>query len=335
MAASASSAPPGSRADWFQDPNDPRLIRYWDGRTWTAYSLPKPEDWDPASRGNPVVWWQTWWVVLFGLLLCAPVGLVGLWRRPGVSTGLRTGLTLAVVVLFGVVILTDDNSAPSRANAPASKPESTFPTSSPKATPEETEPLRSVVPDVTGLARRQAERRLAAAGLVVENVREIPSELPPGTVLRQSKKVGASLLAGTSVTLMVAVPYPSVPDVVGRVKSVAVKLLQRAGFKVKLTTETRTSGESGVVLSQTPAGAERAKPSSLITVVVSSVVRPVAQPPAQNCTPGYRPCLTPASDYDCAGGSGDGPKYAYGPIYVSGYDPYDLDADGNGVACEF
>ena len=53
-----------------------------------------------------------------------------------------------------------------------------------------------------------------------------------------------------------------------------------------------------------------------------------------NCTPGYKPCLPPASDYDCAGGSGDGPKYVQGPVYVTGSDPYSLDSDGDGVACE-
>lgn len=53
-----------------------------------------------------------------------------------------------------------------------------------------------------------------------------------------------------------------------------------------------------------------------------------------NCTPGYSPCLPPKSDYDCAGGSGNGPGYAHGPIYVTGSDPYDLDSDGDGVGCE-
>jgi hypothetical protein len=29
---------------------------------------------------------------------------------------------------------------------------------------------------------------------------------------------------------------------------------------------------------------------------------------SRNCTPGYSPCLSPASDYECRGGSGDGPR---------------------------
>lgn len=40
------------------------------------------------------------------------------------------------------------------------------------------------------------------------------------------------------------------------------------------------------------------------------------------------------TDYDCAGGRGDGPYYVYGPKYVGSYDPYGLDADGDGMGCE-
>ncbi|MEH3052547.1 MAG: hypothetical protein PGN13_00870 [Patulibacter minatonensis] len=54
------------------------------------------------------------------------------------------------------------------------------------------------------------------------------------------------------------------------------------------------------------------------------------------CDPSYSgACLEEgAGDYDCAGGSGDGPNYVSGPITVTGSDPYDLDRDGDGVACE-
>jgi hypothetical protein len=61
-----------------------------------------------------------------------------------------------------------------------------------------------------------------------------------------------------------------------------------------------------------------------------------AQAQAQaSCDPNYTgACLDPnASDYDCAGGSGDGPEYT-GPVQVVGSDPYGLDSDGDGYACE-
>jgi resuscitation-promoting factor RpfB len=53
-----------------------------------------------------------------------------------------------------------------------------------------------------------------------------------------------------------------------------------------------------------------------------------------DCAPGYDPCVPVASDVDCAGGSGNGPAYVDGPIRVTGSDPYDLDRDGDGTACD-
>lgn len=53
------------------------------------------------------------------------------------------------------------------------------------------------------------------------------------------------------------------------------------------------------------------------------------------CHPSYEgACLDPSMpDYDCEGGSGDGPGYT-GPVRVVGDDPYGLDRDGDGWGCE-
>lgn len=58
--------------------------------------------------------------------------------------------------------------------------------------------------------------------------------------------------------------------------------------------------------------------------------------PAQTrkCHPSYSGCVPIASDVDCAGGDGDGPAYVQGPIRVVGPDVYDLDRDGDGIACD-
>ena len=56
---------------------------------------------------------------------------------------------------------------------------------------------------------------------------------------------------------------------------------------------------------------------------------------SQECHPSYaRVCVPVASDVDCAGGSGNGPEYVRGPVEVVGPDVYDLDRDGDGIACE-
>jgi hypothetical protein len=54
-----------------------------------------------------------------------------------------------------------------------------------------------------------------------------------------------------------------------------------------------------------------------------------------DCDPNYvGACLDPSSsDYDCEGGSGDGPDYT-GRVEVVGDDPYGLDSDGDGIGCE-
>lgn len=60
---------------------------------------------------------------------------------------------------------------------------------------------------------------------------------------------------------------------------------------------------------------------------------PVPQPQSQ-CHPSYEgACLDQPGDYDCAGGSGNGPNYT-GPVRVVGPDEYDLDRDGDGEGCE-
>lgn len=56
-------------------------------------------------------------------------------------------------------------------------------------------------------------------------------------------------------------------------------------------------------------------------------------PPSVDCQ-GYSPCLPPGGDVDCAGGSGDGPRYVDGPVNVGGSDPYGLDGNNDGIGCE-
>ena len=69
---------------------------------------------------------------------------------------------------------------------------------------------------------------------------------------------------------------------------------------------------------------------------LASVLAASTQPGwAQSCHPSYENACVPfASDVDCAGGSGNGPAYVSGPVYVVGPDVYGLDRDGDGIACE-
>ncbi len=75
-------------------------------------------------------------------------------------------------------------------------------------------------------------------------------------------------------------------------------------------------------------------PASIPTPTPTPVPTPVAPKPTNNCDPNYSGCVPIASDVDCASGNGDGPAYVNGPIYVTGFDKYQLDRDKDGIACD-
>jgi micrococcal nuclease len=76
-----------------------------------------------------------------------------------------------------------------------------------------------------------------------------------------------------------------------------------------------------------------------VTAAPTKPPPPPPPPPTKtkaNCHPSYPSvCLKiNAGDYDCAGGSGNGPNYVRGPIVVLPPDPFGLDRDGDGIGCE-
>lgn len=67
---------------------------------------------------------------------------------------------------------------------------------------------------------------------------------------------------------------------------------------------------------------------------------PIPPTPKARCEPSYPNVCIPigSADYDCAGGSGNGPNYIQGPIQVRwdvpNPDPHGLDRDRDGWGCE-
>lgn len=109
----------------------------------------------------------------------------------------------------------------------------------------------------------------------------------------------------------------------------------------KGTTEVRRRGVAGVKtltyeVTMTD-GVESARKLVREVVTKRPVTRIVAvgTKQARRCDPNYSgACVPIASDVDCAGGSGNGPGYVDGPVRVVGSDIYDLDRDGDGIACD-
>jgi hypothetical protein len=122
----------------------------------------------------------------------------------------------------------------------------------------------------------------------------------------------------------------SVPDVEGRSLRQARRELRETGLTV--TVSKRPSDETaGTVLVQRPISGLDVRPGRTIRLVVAKP----KPPPPDDCHDSYTgACLDPnASDYDCAGGSGDGPKYT-GRVTVVGPDVFGLDGDSDGIGCE-
>lgn len=107
------------------------------------------------------------------------------------------------------------------------------------------------------------------------------------------------------------------------------------GGKGKTKPQGLFSGSTGQQGNQggTPGGSDNSDGGS--NAPSGSGGSPTTTAGGDNCDPSYSgACLSPnSSDYDCEGGTGDGPDYV-GEVQVTGSDPFDLDADGDGVGCD-
>ncbi len=82
-----------------------------------------------------------------------------------------------------------------------------------------------------------------------------------------------------------------------------------------------------IILVVSSAGAQWSEPGDFAQTLPAPV--------ASDCDPHYAGhCVPIDSDVDCAGGKGNGPSFVPGPFRYEGSDPYGLDRDGDGIACE-
>lgn len=106
-------------------------------------------------------------------------------------------------------------------------------------------------------------------------------------------------------------------------------------------TEVRTKGRSGirrlryvVTIVNGERKGKRLVGKSITRRPVTKVIA-VGTREVQHCDSNYSgACVPVASDVDCAGNDGNGPAYVEGPVRVTGNDIYDLDRDGDGIACD-
>lgn len=135
------------------------------------------------------------------------------------------------------------------------------------------------VPSVVGFTVPEATEALQAAGLIVGDIEERPSDQPKGVVLEQTPRSGEVVTKNMRVNLIIAgEPEPVIPDIVGLSQPDATNALLEAGFRVGKI-ETEDSGKpAGTVVSQNPVAGNTAPKDTEISIVLSTGI--ISVPPA-------------------------------------------------------
>jgi eukaryotic-like serine/threonine-protein kinase len=129
------------------------------------------------------------------------------------------------------------------------------------------------IPNVVGLAQRDAVAKLHGAGFRVDSY-PTASSRPRGTVLTQRPAGGTRATASSRVRIGVSLgsgerPLRTIPDVTGRPENEAKQMLVEIGFTVRsIDQPAAEDSERGVVLSQSPASGGRASAGSQLVLRV-------------------------------------------------------------------
>lgn len=144
---------------------------------------------------------------------------------------------------------------------------------SPIITTEETQTSAAYVqmPDVRGMNVEDARNSLTELGLNPQVEYQESDTYDEGVVISADVSVGASLEAGSTVTLTVSAGSEGVevPGVTGKTFDEANSELIGLGFLVNKTESYSDTIEAGIVISQNPANGSKAPKGSVITVTVS------------------------------------------------------------------
>jgi hypothetical protein len=163
------------------------------------------------------------------------------------------------------------------------------------------------------------------------------SQSAPAPTSSSSLPTTAITEPSTSTAPPTTIPKVTVPKLVGMKLATAKDTLSDRGLKATIKYKSTAQAPAGTVISQSRRAGAGVLPDTAITLVIAKAPPPPPPTaPPRNCDPSYPDaCLDPdVEDYDCAGGSCNGPEYVEGPIRVLPPDPFDLDRDGDGWGCE-
>jgi hypothetical protein len=310
-----------NEAGWFPDPTNGNQWRWWDGRQWTdrvapavASEAPK-RDVGRSWFGVPVWGWVLIaaavvtltivvpWLIALGALSVLVTGIVAI--AAGTPTWLRLRTrTLALAVTGGAAALVL---------------------------------VAGTVAAVTSTGRAVEVSTVGAASSA--------SPMPERAASPSPSPTRTPVTTTREETATEAIPFERTtgedPALTRGQTQVSV-----AGADGELTRTFRVTLVDGVEVKREQIAETVTRAPVNEVTVVGTYDPPVAAPepvapapapaPAQgDCDPNYADgCVPIASDVDCAGGSGNGPAYFSGTARVVGSDIYDLDRDGDGIACD-
>jgi hypothetical protein len=195
------------------------------------------------------------------------------------------------------------------------------------------------LPKLTGRMRSDATTIADQHGWII-TFKHKESDKPEGTVLSQEPAAGSAMHQGAIIVLTIAKPFPpKMPNLIGKKLADAQAAADSHGWSFSKKYQV-SSATPGSIVSQSPAAGTFMRGAANFTIVLAKKAPIVGSGGGSgvgsNCDPNYSgQCLEPnAIDYDCAGGSGNGPLYVYGSVQVVGVDHYGLDADHDGIGCE-
>ena len=133
-------------------------------------------------------------------------------------------------------------------------------------------PKDTAIPDVKGMTQQEARRALEKAGFKVSPAASVEDsqDVPKDHVTRTDPAAGQSVAKGTSILLYISSGMTKVPDLSGKTKDDATKILESLHFNITISEQTSNSVSKDMVISTDPAAGSSIQQGAMITVNVSN-----------------------------------------------------------------
>ena len=137
-------------------------------------------------------------------------------------------------------------------------------------------PTAVTVPNVVGKSQSDATSALTGAGLKVSVNESYSNTVAAGKVISQSPASGNSVDKNSMVTITISkgVQKVTIPNVIGKSKSIAESTLKNSGLKVSVSESYSNTVASGNVISQSPSSGSSVDKNSTVALTVSKGKKP-------------------------------------------------------------